>query len=141
MRLIALLVLTSCIIFITGCAAPQKFYKNTRYTGDIQAHLNQDLQYCHAIAQGMKPTVTPYFPPSPSTTYGSGIVTDNYGNVYSGTYQHTTYPSDNQMLMGSMGNLARSIQASNIYEAVKNRCLSELGWYEISKEEYIQSLQ
>lgn len=133
------IILVLMYLCISGCAAPQKFYKNTRYTGDIQGHLNNDLAYCHAIAQGLKPTVTPYIPPSPTTTHGSGIITDNHGNVYTGTYRQTTYPNENMALLSGMNNLSRSIQASNIYEAIKTRCLSELGWYEISKEEYLKS--
>lgn len=124
------------LLLTSGCAAPQKYYKNTRYTENVQGHLNNDLQYCHAIASGTKPAAAPYIPPSPTTTYGSGIVTDNHGNVYTGNYQQTTYPNENQALMGSMNNFTQTIQASNIYQAVKARCLTDLGWYEISRKEY-----
>ena len=131
-----------CIIFLiplTGCVAQQQYYKNTRYTGDIQGHMNRDLQYCDAIARGARPAVAPYIPPSPQTSYGHGTVVDNQGNVYTGTYQQTTYPNENHALVGGMDSLSRSIQASNVYIAIKNKCLSELGWYQISKEDYLIS--
>lgn len=127
------------MFLLAGCTAQQKYYKNTRYTGNIQGHLNRDLAYCHTIAQGMAPTTTPYIPPSPTTTHGTGIVTDNHGNVYTGVYNQTTYPNENMMLIGSMNSFARAVQSSNAYQALKNRCLYELGWYEISKEEYANS--
>lgn len=131
-----------CIVYcllLFGCAAQQKFYKNTRYSGDIQAYLNRDMAYCHAVASGSTPIVDPYIPQSPTTTYGQGVVTDNYGNVYTGTYQKTTYPNENMELFRSINSLSRSIQASNIYAAAKARCLSALGWYEITQEEYTNS--
>lgn len=139
MKSITLVTQLFVCILLSGCVAQQKYYKNIRYSGNIQTHLNRDIQYCTAIAQGMTPAVPVYIPQSPITTYGSGHVTDNYGNVYTGTYQQTTYPDDNMELLGALNSLSQEIRAANVHATVKARCLSELGWYEISQDEYVRS--
>ncbi|MFI3272123.1 MAG: hypothetical protein R3Y11_08500 [Pseudomonadota bacterium] len=122
-----------------GCSAPQQYYKNLHYTGNVQAHFNRDEQRCEAIARQARPNVPIYLPKGPTTTQGKVFVFDNHGNSAHGTYQSTTYPNRTENLLGMLDSLTQTVNASNIYLAVKNQCLAELGWYLISKKEYMQS--
>ena len=66
---------------------------------------------------------------------------DNRGNLYNLTYNSSTEPSPYQFLQTQLNNVSMSSRASSIYSAIKNKCLAEKGWYEISKEEYEYSQQ
>lgn len=129
----------SIAILASGCALEEKYYHNMRYTENLQGHLDADMEYCHAIALGATPPVRYQSPPGPRTSYGYTTITDGYGNMYNGTYRQTTYPDIADQVGVSINNAMQSSYASNVYAAVKKRCLFELGWYEISKEEFMNA--
>ena len=126
---------------LLACSAPQTYHKNRFYTDNVQQRLNIDLPYCDAVARANTPIVIPQTPQYPTTTYGNGVIFDNMGNYYNLTYNNRSIPSPQYSMQHSLNNLSLSLQRSRIYSAIKEQCLAEKGWYQISKEEYEQSLQ
>lgn len=126
---------------VVACSSTQTYYKNRFFTDNVQQRLNIDLSYCDAVAKANTPIVVPQMPQYPTTTHGNGVMFDNRGNLYNLTYNSSTEPSPYQFLQTQLNNFSMSSRASSIYSAIKNKCLAEKGWYEISKEEYEQSRQ
>ncbi len=122
-----------------GCKAQQSYYKNAKYTENVQAHLNRDMQYCDTIARGAMPQSSVYLPQGSTTSYGHSVIRDNYGNVQRGTYTATTHPNQAQELGRMLESINHNIHAENVYKATREQCLAQLGWYYISEDEYIRS--
>ena len=124
-----------CFFCITGCGG-LKYYRNDGYVGDIQAQLNRDLAYCDAIARGITPEQAIYIPQSQITTHRRIRIIDSRGNAYSSSYSHTTYPNQTVEALKTITSIANSMEASKRYSTIKNMCINELGWYEVTKEEH-----
>ncbi len=138
MKTIILLVLC-CVI--SSCGG-EFYYKNVNPQKDNQPALDIDYAHCEAIAQQAKAGVQiPSYTPTPTgySTSGNIIGFNDLGDhVMSGRYNSTTqynYGSGDQLLQQSIL-LMQLSRADKIYESTKNDCLSKLGWYKISKEEY-----
>ena len=114
--------------FISGCAGTQ--YRNVNSARNNQVQFNQDEAYCNAVAVGNIPMPVPQG--GTRFTTGSGMITDSRGNMYMATYSQTTYPD----FASSMANLGNQLEAIGARMTIFSQCLAQLGWREISKQEY-----
>lgn len=132
--------LVLCIMLIAGCSAPKKYYKNNNYTGNIQALLNRDMAYCQAVAENRIPTKPFNFQGDVyANTQGNAYMWDNNGNSAQGFYSGNTTYSNSMSNLNNMYQIADRFRAYNNQDAIKNMCLSQLGWYQISEQEYLNS--
>lgn len=134
-----LFIVLASLFLMTGCAS-QRYYKNTNYTGNIQALLNRDLAYCSAIAAGRVPPKTPRIEgDSYSYSHGNMMLRDSYGNTIDGTYNQSTKYYNPMSTANNAMNLASMIGAGRQRAQVEEMCMAQLGWYQISKQAYLDS--
>ena len=128
-NLILLFVLLAVFLY-SGCS----HYKNIYPARSNQAQWDQDRSYCSAVAIGNAPmpnmqnSARAYAP-------SSGTMEDQYGNVY--RYQETynamsaaqSHMDMAQQNFANAGNQFRAIAAEG---AIRDICLAQLGWREVS---------
>lgn len=132
-------------LLLSGCGG-KTYYKNM----NTSRNLEQDAAYCKSVAAGsvLMPNMQQYQNNATSYAPGSGTMVDQHGNTY--RYQETYNPmaaAQSNMNMAqqnfanaavSMQNLASQLDVNNARQAIANQCMAQLGWTQISKEEYDQ---
>ena len=132
-------------LLLSGCGG-KTYYKNM----DTSRNLEQDAAYCKSVAVGSvsMPNIQQYQNNAAPYAPGSGTMVDQHGNTY--RYQETYNPmaaAQSNMNMAqqnfanaavSMQNLASQLDVNNARQAIANQCMAQLGWTQISKEEYDQ---
>lgn len=133
-------ILLLCFFMLSGCAGSQKYYKNTNYTGNIQALLNRDIAYCSAVAAGRVPPQLPRIEgDSYSYSHGNMTFIDDFGNTIDGTYNQSTRHYNPMATANNLSGIVDMIGAGARRAQVEEMCMAQLGWYRISEQEYLDS--
>ena len=140
MKILLLVFVT--LFIVSGCG--RTYYRNI----NPARNFNQDASYCQAVAIGSvpMPNAPQYQNNVPMYAPGSGTMRDQYGNTY--RYQENynamaAAQSNMAMAQQNFNNASASLnafsaqmEAQGARNTIAHQCMAQLGWREISKEEY-----
>lgn len=143
MKKITIVFVLLTLYLIAGCGG-KAYYRNS----NPSRNFNQDASYCRSVSIGSVqiPNMQQYQNNAYSYAPGSGTMRDQYGNIY--RYQedyNAMAAAQSNMAMAQQGfnnaaiglqNMANQLEAQGARATVFNQCMSQLGWVQVSQQEY-----